>query len=201
MLELSTDVKQPVRSASEGPELSLIMPCYNEQEVIPYTIPQLVDAFRRAGVRHVVLDLTGPFQERDAMLERFAARNVAMICGNPDIKVERGTRLVYCAGALAALYEEMGGTVTYAGKPHLPAYEMAFEALAACKGAPLPKQRILAIGDGLATDMKGAAAAGLRSVFIASALHIDGPLTEATLDELFAATPSRPIAAQSALVW
>jgi HAD superfamily hydrolase (TIGR01459 family) len=136
-----------------------------------------------------------------AVLERLAARRVNMICGNPDIRVERGERLVYCAGALAELYERLGGTVTYAGKPHAAAYEMAFEAVAKAKGTAISRSRILAIGDGVKTDIDGAAAAGLRSVFIASQLHVEGRLTSAKLARLFAGHPAPPVAAQAALVW
>lgn len=136
-----------------------------------------------------------------ALLTRLAARKLPMICGNPDIVVERGPQLVYCAGALAEVYEAVGGKVVYAGKPYLPAYKMAFEAIATAAGRKVPRQRILAIGDGLKTDIKGAAAAGLRSLFIASALHVNGAFNAAVLAKLFKQHPAPPIAAQKALVW
>jgi HAD superfamily hydrolase (TIGR01459 family) len=138
-----------------------------------------------------------------AMLEGFRTRALPMICANPDIMVERGERMVYCAGAIAELYEALGGTVAYAGKPHAPIYERAFGLFAEIAGRPIPRERILAIGDGLKTDIKGAADAGLRSVFIASALHVEAgrPLDEALLDQLFAGQPNPPIAALPALAW
>ena len=137
------------------------------------------------------------------MLEDFRMRDVPMICANPDIVVERGERLVYCAGAIAELYEEQGGHVVYAGKPHLPIYTRAFEAFAEVRGRPLAKERILAIGDGLKTDIKGARQAGLRSLFIASALHVPAgrAFDAGLLAELFADDPHPPIAAQAALAW
>ena len=137
------------------------------------------------------------------MLARFAARGTPMICANPDVFVERGDRLISCAGGIAQLYQALDGEVVYAGKPYAPIYERAFEIVASLRGKPVPKDRILAIGDGLKTDLQGAGAAGLRSVFIASALHVDPGRTfdEALLAELFAAYPYPPIAAQPALRW
>jgi HAD superfamily hydrolase (TIGR01459 family) len=137
------------------------------------------------------------------MLEGFRARNLPMICANPDIVVERGERLVHCAGGIAQLYEQLGGTVVYAGKPYAPIYARALEVFAAVRGRPVPKQRILAIGDGLKTDIAGAREAGLRSLFIASALHVPPgrAFDEALLAELFADDRHPPVAAQAALAW
>jgi HAD superfamily hydrolase (TIGR01459 family) len=137
------------------------------------------------------------------MLARFADRKTSMICANPDVFVERGDRLISCAGGIAHLYQALGGEVVYAGKPYAPIYERAFEIAASLRGKPVPKDRILAIGDGLKTDLQGAGAAGLRSVFIASALHVQPgrAFDEALLAELFAAYPYPPIAAQPALRW
>jgi HAD superfamily hydrolase (TIGR01459 family) len=137
----------------------------------------------------------------DALLDRLAARRLPMICANPDLVVERGETLVYCAGSLAAAYAVRGGEVRYAGKPHLPIYERTFAEIARLAGRPVPKERMLAIGDGLDTDLKGAHAAGLRSVFIASAVHLPGELNARTLADLFATRPFAPIAALPALVW
>ncbi len=137
------------------------------------------------------------------VLADMRGRGQPMICVNPDIVVERGDRLIYCAGALAADYEALGGKVAYAGKPHPPIYARARELIAEARGAAVETSRILAIGDGIKTDIAGAAAAGLRAVFIASALHFgDGEtLDEATLARLFAGHPAPPIAALEALVW
>jgi len=129
-------------------------------------------------------------------------RNEAlMVCANPDIFVERGNRLVYCAGALAEAYEKIGGRVIYAGKPHLPAYDMALGLIERRRGAKVPKDRVLAIGDGLRTDMAGAVNFGVRSLFIASALHAEGPLDAAVLAELFKDRPVKPVGAMNALRW
>jgi HAD superfamily hydrolase (TIGR01459 family) len=136
-----------------------------------------------------------------ALLGRLAARRLPMICANPDLVVERGDRLVYCAGSLAASYAQLGGEVIYAGKPHLPIYQRTFAEIERLRGRPVAKDRILAIGDGLDTDLAGAHAAGLRSLFIASAVHLPGGLEQAALAELFATRPFAPIAALPALVW
>ncbi len=136
-----------------------------------------------------------------ALFERLAARRLPMICANPDLEVERGDKLIYWAGALAAAYAQRGGEVRYAGKPHLPIYERTLAAIDELKGARMPRQRILAIGDGVDTDLKGAHAAGLRSLLVASAVHLPGGLDERGLGELFSARPFRPIAAMRALSW
>ena len=135
----------------------------------------------------------------EALFEVLAARRLAMLCANPDLVVERGNKLVYCAGALAALYAQKGGEVIYAGKPHVPIYERTFATLERLAGRALARERILAIGDGIDTDLLGAHRAGLRSLFIASAVHLPGGLDAQTLDELFASRPFRPIATLPAL--
>jgi HAD superfamily hydrolase (TIGR01459 family) len=136
-----------------------------------------------------------------ALFNDLVGRGVPMICANPDLVVERGDKLVYCAGALAAAYAEKGGDVAYAGKPHLPIYERTFAAIDEVAGRHVPKDRILAIGDGLDTDLLGAHRAGLRSVLIASAVHLPGGLSPDVLTELFRSRPQRPVAAMSALAW
>ncbi len=97
---------------------------------------------------------------------------LTMLCANPDHLVERGHKLVYCAGALAQLYAEDGGEVIYAGKPYAPIYELAAEIIAERAGRKLSRSEILAIGDGIHTDMAGAADFGLDAVFVASGLHV-----------------------------
>lgn len=137
------------------------------------------------------------------MLSRFAARNVPMICGNPDKLVEKGDKLIPCAGALAELYEAMGQTVIYAGKPHPPLYDLAFRQLARFLGGEPGLDDILAIGDGIHTDIAGAGARGIDAAFIASAVHVNGDtaLTQQALGALFRETPHKPIAALTRLAW
>jgi len=138
------------------------------------------------------------------LLRDFARRKLTMLCANPDRMVERGHQLIYCAGALAEVYEALGGNVIYAGKPYLPIYELAFETIADLAGKAVPRRRILAIGDGVHTDMAGAASFGLDTVFVASGLHRPkaggADLDGAHLADLFAGG-KRPRAAMAALAW
>ncbi|MCC5981038.1 MAG: TIGR01459 family HAD-type hydrolase [Oceanicaulis sp.] len=102
-------------------------------------------------------------------------RDLPMVCANPDIVVQGpGGRLLYCAGALAERYEQLGGEVHYAGKPHPPIYERAYAALEALTGEKPVKARILAIGDGVPTDLTGAAREGLDCLFISAGINEAG---------------------------
>jgi len=134
------------------------------------------------------------------LFEALLARGVPMICANPDIMVERGNELIYCAGALAADYAAKGGHVAYAGKPHAPIYARTLAEIARIRG-PVAKHRILCIGDGIDTDLAGAHAASLRSVFIASPIFVPDGLDAGVLAELFAGRPFAPVAALPALAW
>ncbi|MGE0765532.1 MAG: TIGR01459 family HAD-type hydrolase [Hyphomicrobiaceae bacterium] len=137
------------------------------------------------------------------MLEDLSRRDVTFICANPDLMVERGPKLIPCAGALAQIYQTLGGRVLYAGKPHAAIYERAYAAIEAARGALPSKDRILAIGDGLRTDIEGAGREGLACVFIASALHVDDrrAFDAGHIAELFANHPHPPKAAMRALRW
>lgn len=148
-------------------------------------------------------DETESPEDYRAMLAKLAARQVPLICANPDLFVERGNRVVPCAGALAAIYAELGAPVHFAGKPHAPIYARAYAAIAAARGSVVPKSRILAIGDGLRTDIEGARREHLRSIFIASALHVaEGEtLDQPKVGALFADDPAPPVAAMAALAW
>lgn len=155
---------------------------------------------------------SGPFDDETEtpddyvdLFRHMAARKLPMICANPDQLVERGERLIYCAGALASAYEMAGGSVIYAGKPHLPVYDLALETITQLAGSDIAKGELLAIGDGVNTDIAGAANFGIDAVFVASALHAPGDGSDA-LDaehtaELFAQTSRLPIAATLALDW
>lgn len=106
------------------------------------------------------------------LLERAAKLGLPMVCANPDIVVQGpGGRLLYCAGALASAYEALGGTALYAGKPHPPIYELAYDVLARLTGRPVSRARILAIGDGLVTDLEGAHRQGLDCLFITGGIN------------------------------
>ena len=143
------------------------------------------------------------------LLRELAARQLPMICANPDHMVERGDRLVWCAGALAQLYEQQGGPVIYAGKPYAPIYHLALETIGKLAGMSVAMDQVLAIGDGVNTDIAGAAGVGIDAVFVASGLHVppnsgDGggeTLDRAHLAELFAHAKRRPLGAMHALKW
>ena len=106
-------------------------------------------------------------------IERMRARALPMICANPDVVVERGDKLVYCAGAIADLYAAAGGDVTYAGKPYRPIYEQALAIAEAARGRPVEHHRVLAIGDSVRTDIKGAEAFGIDSLFVTAGIHAE----------------------------
>jgi len=108
------------------------------------------------------------------LLAAMRARSLFMVCANPDIVVERGDTLLYCAGALADAYVELGGEALYCGKPHAPIYEVALGKAAAYRGGEVPQRsRVLAIGDSIRTDLKGAASFGVDCLFVVSGIHAE----------------------------
>lgn len=115
-------------------------------------------------------------------LQRARARNLDLLCANPDIVVQFGDRIIWCAGAVARDYSALGGKVVMAGKPYAPIYELAYRELEALAGRRIDKGRILAIGDGIPTDIAGANAQGLDSLFVASGMHGEGLHTNGAVD-------------------
>lgn len=113
-----------------------------------------------------------PEDYKQAMAD-WRTRNLPFICANPDKIVESGDRIVYCPGALADIYEEMGGTVLVAGKPHAPIYESGLKLLDEAAGQAIARERVLAIGDSVRTDATGAAAMGLDLLFITGSIHAE----------------------------
>lgn len=116
-------------------------------------------------------DLTETPDDYRAALLLGKTLGLPMLCANPDIVVDLGDRRLYCAGALAQAYEEMGGTALYFGKPHPPIYDLARRRLVEA-GAPSDPQ-ILCIGDGIFTDVQGGISEGLDTVFITGGLEAD----------------------------
>jgi HAD superfamily hydrolase (TIGR01459 family) len=104
-------------------------------------------------------------------LRRIRSRDLPFICANPDIVVERGDALVWCAGALARDYARLGGRTLIAGKPHRPIYEAALKAAASLLGRPVGPSEVLAIGDGVMTDVKGADQAGMDVLYVSAGIH------------------------------
>jgi HAD superfamily hydrolase (TIGR01459 family) len=105
------------------------------------------------------------------MLKRFRTRNLPFICANPDIVVERGHRLIWCAGALARDYSQLGGRTEVAGKPHRPIYEAALRAASEVLGRTIEPGDALAIGDGVLTDVKGADQNGIDILYVSGGIH------------------------------
>jgi HAD superfamily hydrolase (TIGR01459 family) len=139
-------------------------------------------------------------------LEELLKRRLFMLCANPDVVVERGDKLVYCAGALADLYAEMGGEVLYAGKPHRPIYDRALAQAASARGSAPPLSRVLAIGDSVRTDLTGAAKRGIDCLFVTAGIHAeelghrDDP-DLSVLGTIFAAAGVAPKAVTRRLQW
>lgn len=136
-------------------------------------------------------------------LAEAAQRGLPMICANPDIVVMHGGQRLICAGALAAEYQRLGGHVRYHGKPHAPIYQTVFGLLGLAD-----RRRILAIGDGLPTDIAGAAAVGIDSLLIAGGIHAEalgiapGEVPRPDLvNRLCADVNLTPRAATAALAW
>jgi len=110
----------------------------------------------------------GKPEDYDGVFKVALERDLDLVCANPDIVVQSGDRLVYCAGAIARRYREMGGRSIVAGKPHRPIYQLAVEALGG-EGA-VDLSRTLAIGDGPETDIGGAERFGIDALFIADGI-------------------------------
>jgi len=105
------------------------------------------------------------------VLRAARARDLELVCANPDVRVQVGDRLVFSAGAVAAQYEALGGRVVQAGKPDAAIYARAFQVLDEVAGCAVPVQRVLAVGDGIRTDLLGANRQGMDSLFIATGMH------------------------------
>ena len=158
--------------------------------------------------------LTGPNDDETETPEHYrdvlalaAARRLPMICANPDIVVQRGDRLIYCGGALAQLYAELGGEAIMAGKPHAPIYDLAIAEAEALLGRKVDRARVLAVGDGVATDVRGARAQGLDVLFIAAGIHgtaamgPDGRLDAEKVAALLSAEGAEATYAMAELTW
>jgi HAD superfamily hydrolase (TIGR01459 family) len=141
-----------------------------------------------------------------AELGELLRRKMFMLCGNPDLVVERGDRLIYCAGAIADLYGALGGEVLYAGKPHPPIYDLALQRVASLRGTMPAKRRVLAIGDSVRTDLRGATDFGLDCLFVTAGIHAEelGDRHDpnlAALNKIFADAGVAPKAVTQRLVW
>ena len=167
---------------------------------LSYTAAGIADADFLLGIG--LDDGRDTVEEHESILQATAARDLPMICVNPDLLVIRLGVQEPCAGALAARYEAIGGRVRYYGKPNVDVYDLAMAAL------DVPPARVLAVGDGLATDIAGANAAGLDSLLITGGLLADAldlapgaAPSAAALDDACRAAGARPTAALPTIVW
>jgi len=158
--------------------------------------------------------VTGPYDDEIETPEDYrarfvepASRRLTMICANPDRVVQRGSKLIYCGGALADLYREMGGRVLMAGKPYAPIYDLAPAKAERRPGRASEPARVLCIGDGVHTDVQGAEDQGLDCLFIARGIHgdaamgPDGRLSAPGVDALLAAEGVKARYAMADLAW
>jgi HAD superfamily hydrolase (TIGR01459 family) len=139
-------------------------------------------------------DETESAENYRAMLLQARERKLTLVCANPDIVVERGDRLIYCAGAIAELYLELGGEVIFYGKPHRPIYERAIALAAERSGHAVQLSRVLAIGDSVRTDLAGAHGFGIDCLFVTRGIHAEDfegidQLDPASVRELFGHPP------------
>ena len=130
------------------------------------------------------------------LLQRCAALHIPMLCANPDLEIVRGGERIICAGLLSRWYEQYGGTVRSIGKPYAEVYEVVLPMLG------VPKSRILAVGDALATDIAGAKAAGISSCWVLGGIHAEMIGEDAALAEAEAAGAGlAPIATVPSFIW
>lgn len=140
------------------------------------------------------------------LLERALELNLPFVCANPDLVVDVGGTILFCAGAIADIYERMNGPVFWAGKPHLSAYETAHHKAEALRDTNVPRRKALVIGDAIRTDLKGAQNFGCDALFVASGIHrhdaMDGErLSPSRLAALFPPGTPSAVAAMTELVW
>ncbi len=158
---------------------------------------------------------TGPFEDANGVPEgpeRYGEvfktcvdRGLTMICANPDRVVQRGADIIWCAGALADLYEGIGGVVVMAGKPYPPIFSLARDRVAEARGSDDPG-RLLLIGDGVVTDVKGANNEGIDCLFIAGGVHgaeavVGGRPVAAAVERILLSEGARAAYVSDALSW
>jgi HAD superfamily hydrolase (TIGR01459 family) len=135
-------------------------------------------------------------------LAELKAHHAIMICANPDKIVRKGSRILYCAGALAEAYHNIGGEVLMAGKPFRPIYDLAMATAARGAGHAVEKSQVLAVGDGPETDIKGAADFGIDAVLIAAGITDAGDGLDAVTARVTSAVPhARLVATLPELAW
>jgi len=209
----SGDVTRDVVAKRAGQKFYLLGPerdhsIFTGLDIPPFSTPEDAAYVVCTGLFDDERETPDDYRER---LEQLRARNLFMLCANPDVVVERGDKLVYCAGALADAYAEMGGEVYYAGKPYRPLYDLALAETQRARtarmlGGKLALNRVLAIGDSVRTDLKGANDLGIDCLFVTAGIHAEelGSREDpdlAALGTIFAAAGQMPKAVTKQLVW
>ncbi len=148
-------------------------------------------------------DETEQAEDYRGLLAAAVVRGLPMICVNPDVVANRGGQIISCAGAVAALYEELGGTVQRFGKPFPDIFDRLF-----AESPEIPRARAVMIGDSLATDIRGARRAGIDAIWIGGGIHAealalvpDGHLDQDTVDGVAEQSGERPKAMLPWLQW
>ena len=172
-----------------------------------------LDAERVTEEQAEVIICTGLYDEQTEkpedyleLLTRLKQRDLAFICANPDIVVDVGDKTQFCAGAIAREYTQIGGKTLIAGKPHHPIYDLAIQEAEKLSGKDFDRNKILAIGDGMPTDIKGARDYGLDALYISAGIHageygdLENPDYDAVL-EFLAKNNASPVAYSPRLVW
>jgi HAD superfamily hydrolase (TIGR01459 family) len=203
----SGDVTRGVIAAHRGEKLFHLGPDRDQSIFTELGIPLVpLESADYVVCSGLFNDETETPEDYRALLNTMRSRRLFMICANPDVVVERGDRLVYCAGAIADLYASLGGNVLYAGKPHRPIYDRALEEITRLRGRSVPLRRVLAIGDSVRTDLTGATSLGVDCLFVTAGIHAEefgsreNP-EPAILADVFTAANAKPKAVTRRLVW
>jgi HAD superfamily hydrolase (TIGR01459 family) len=182
-----------------GPERDL--PLFDGLEA-PRVGADLADYIVCTGLLDDEIETAEDYREQ---LLPLATRGCAMVCANPDLVVDRGGKLIACAGAIAAIYSELGGAVIQTGKPLRPIYDAVTE-LVVAQGWHMRPGAMMAIGDALATDIAGAAKIGWPSIMVAMGIHAHdmthaGKFESAKALNWLASQQARPDYLIERLVW
>lgn len=182
IIGVSRDLYQGCVSSGDAARAALASGAYG-QKIYPLGPERDQTIYEGIDVTHVPLEqatgivCTGLFDDTTETPEDYRAiflqaknKGLKMLCANPDVMVDRGDKRVYCAGALAQAYSDMGGEAHYYGKPHPPIYDLAYQKLIEITGREVLPKKIIAIGDGINTDIRGAIGEDIDSLFITGGL-------------------------------
>ncbi len=201
--------REELRARAPGPAWALgpmrDAPLYDGTGIRFAEVPEEAAFVSCTGLFDDDVETPDDFRER---LRICVDRGLVMVCANPDRVVQRGGKTIFCAGALADVYVEFGGEVVMAGKPYAPIYQRAYAEAARLLGHEAPRARLLAIGDGLRTDVEGANGQGLDVLFTAASgvhgrevLDADGALSIARTHALLDTVGAHVTYVMAELAW